>query len=283
MSHEEMFVVPLTSIKNNRVQFLPTRNPNHNLRHEAFCLAPSIRASMSVEASLLSPLIISVLFLLLFLFQLLRIEAGVEEALSFSARRTATLSTVAESGPVLLAESELFFHRALKETLPSEQYIYHGYKGVSLLGSCFRNEYVKLCASYKVKVPLLGKIGLTIPVKQTCCSRLWSGEAVSDQEYVYVTEHGSVYHRTGECESVKVRPKGVLLEEIGAKRNQDGSKYSACSYCAEENTSPRWVYITDYGTAYHYDLQCKSIKKTMKRIPLQEIGSRRRCAVCWKE
>ncbi|MCR5746751.1 MAG: pilus assembly protein [Lachnospiraceae bacterium] len=92
------------------------------------------------------------------------------------------------------------------------------------------------------------------------------------EEMVYVTETGSVYHRSLACSHLNLNIKSVDREKISYKRANDGSKYYPCEHCARGKGTPAVVYITDDGNRYHTSLSCPDLKRTIREVPLSEIS-----------
>lgn len=250
--------------------------------NETSCYFPTLKGNITIEAAMVTPFLIGLLLVLLFLFRLLQIEAGVQEALIYSARRVATLSSVTRDNTALLAESEAIFRKSLQEIAIPSKYIRSGTSGISLLESNFDEDYITICAKYEFRLPGLGIEKVSLPIIQSGISRKWVGEEYTNSDYVYVTMNGEVYHKNTNCSSIKVSVESVEMGKIGGMRNTDREKYSACSFCAEKNTDAKWVYITSYGSAYHTDLGCIGLRRNLQRIPFKDIGERRACKICWE-
>ncbi len=93
------------------------------------------------------------------------------------------------------------------------------------------------------------------------------------EEMVYVTEHGSVYHRSLSCSHLKLNIKAIDFSNISKERANDGAKYYPCEYCCNAHGgSPSTVYITDDGNRYHSTLSCGALKRTIREVPLSETG-----------
>lgn len=114
-------------------------------------------------------------------------------------------------------------------------------------------------------------------------TRAWTGydnEAAQpdEEDKVYVTEYGEVYHYSKSCAYLKLSIRAVDLDYIEKLRNADGSCYYACEECGRKCTST--VFVTSYGNRYHATLQCSGLKRTIQEIPLSQVGSRTACKKC---
>lgn len=90
------------------------------------------------------------------------------------------------------------------------------------------------------------------------------------EEMVYVTEYGSVYHRSLGCSHLNFNIRSTDYSSVSKERANDGSKYYACEYCCSHGSKPLVVYITDDGNRYHSTLSCGALKRTIKEIPLSQ-------------
>lgn len=152
------------------------------------------------------------------------------------------------------------------------------------MGSSFDRGYVELNADYTIRLPIGFFNEKGVRVSQTSKSRMWTGDADSNcgqnEDYVYVTEHGTVYHRNRECNYLDLTIRAVNYADVGAKRNKNEHKYYACSSCVAEKMWLSNVYITDYGTCYHASLGCSGLKRTIYLIPISEVGGKGACSKC---
>lgn len=117
-------------------------------------------------------------------------------------------------------------------------------------------------------------------------TRAWTGYDNSahgagdstEEEIVYITPDGSVYHRSRGCGYLKLSIVAVDKGFLDTQRNQDGSKYYSCEECGDAcgNT----VYITSFGNKYHSTLGCSGLKRTIIAVPISEVGGRGACSKC---
>ncbi len=153
------------------------------------------------------------------------------------------------------------------------------------------NDCIKINCRYLLRLPV-GIPGIeNIPVEQSLTYRYFTGHQVeplyewveadedASEEYVYITETGSVFHWSRTCSSLIVSTKGVLSDAVSAMRNDGGGKYYPCELCVSGN-KPDTVYITGDGNRYHYNMKCSALKRTVKTIPLSEAKNRRACKRC---
>lgn len=99
------------------------------------------------------------------------------------------------------------------------------------------------------------------------------GKTDQEEQMVYVTETGSVYHRKLECSYLNLSVSHISGNAIGAYRNQNGEKYSPCETCAKNQNPAGIVYITDTGNRYHNLESCSGLKRTVRLVKCSEIHS----------
>lgn len=171
--------------------------------------------------------------------------------------------------------------------------IVKGFGGLNFEGSSLfdGSDYIDIMVSYKVKLPvkifLIEKLLMTQRVRL----RSWTGypvtaayqiEEENSEGIVYVTETGSVYHRTESCSHIKLSVKAVIGIPVEL-RNDSGAKYYPCESCCKAKPSDyATYYITSDGTRYHVARECSRIKRSVKSIPLGGVGARTPCKRCYE-
>lgn len=260
--------------------------PNNTQRKSIFCkkapLCACYRASYTLEAAVILPLMAGFFAAILFFFRVLQVQTQVQEALIYASRKTACEASLAESPAVLRASAEAYFRNELGQYEIPQRYVNGGGLGISLLQSDFSDCYIELQADYQVKLPIRFFSVDGIRISQSSCSRKWTGDADDghQEDYVYVTETGTVYHRNRKCPYLDLSIRAVQYADLSGLRNRNEHKYYECSECVARNCAPAIVYITDYGTCYHMSLTCSSLKRTVYMIPLSETGGKGPCSKC---
>lgn len=241
------------------------------------------KASYTVEAAVIIPLIAGFLATILFFFRILQVQEAVENALYYAGRKTAVESSVIDSKEALFLSSEVFFRYALSESEVVTEYVEGGSLGISLLSSRILDDEICLHAEYRMQLPIaffeIGKLQLG----QMMRFRRWTGDEVQTNENtVYITETGDVYHKTLECQSIKLSIQKAIGIKIPFLRGKNGQKYDACSRCVTVFKFYNHYYYTDYGTLYHSNMDCSAIKRTVMAIDISEIGNRTPCSFCYE-
>ena len=142
--------------------------------------------------------------------------------------------------------------------------------------------YINLQVNYYIKIPISFFEVKGVSICQKSKSHKWIGDRTDGEQsdYVYVTKHGTVYHRSRKCHYLDLSIKSADYAQISGMRNKNEHKYSACSGCVVKNYVSGKVYVTDYGTCYHSDLACSGLKRTIYLILLEETGGKRACGKC---
>ncbi len=121
-------------------------------------------------------------------------------------------------------------------------------------------------------------------MEQRADCRKWTGWSVAEgsdeDQWVYVTQTGTVYHREYTCTHLELSIRSVAEAEIAALRNENGEAYRKCMQCRYAENAFGRLYITNQGDCYHKDLGCSGIKRTVRMIRLSEVGTRRPCSRC---
>ena len=263
-----------------------TKDIRMRIQRASFCIC--MKGSYTLEVAVVIPLMAAYLVTLLFFFSILEIQCKVDEALLYAGRKTAVESSVVSSEEALLLSAETYLLYALKDDKLVEKYIEHGCIGVQLWNSDFGKEIIVLRADYVVKLPIsLWGIG-EIKLYSQNMFRKWTGDRLleenenyADENYVYVTTFGEVYHKDLNCRSIHLSIQSTSIESIFFLRGKNGQIYKECKRCNWENDEKERVYYTDYGEWYHKNIACSSIKRTVDKISIEEVGNRRPCNYCY--
>ena len=267
--------------------------------------AKAFKASMTVEASIALPLFIFFFVNIMTLFNIVKIQCDMEAAMHQTGNRLSMEAFylcygkellggerggLAEAGAGLLGilqAKDLVLDYLGPEA--DKSCISEGREGISFIQSriLMGNDIVDIIADYKVH-PLIPVIGFEeFTVESRYYGHAWTGYDIelgfgqeeNEEEMVYVTEHGEVYHRSTGCEHLKINVSCVEMSELDILRNKDGKKYKACEYCGG-NIGAGTVFVTQYGDRYHSSVGCTGLKRKIYTIPISEVGGRRPCSSC---
>lgn len=291
----------LYSNKNKKTTFLQT------IRNK---IEVPLSASMTVEASICLPLFIFFMVNILAAFNIIKVQSDLEAALHQTGSEISIMAFDERfAGNLLLGDEDMNYDEGAEGLISSGGYFVYAIEGIkSYLGdsinkSCVKdgssglsfyssrvllgNDIVDIVVDYKVK-PIIPLIGFKeFPVQSRYYGHAWTGYDISlgvenqsqEEEVVYVTENGEVYHKSASCRYLKIDVKSVSLNSVVDARNSDGSKYYPCEYCGQ-NVAAGNVFITDYGERYHTSVNCPGLKRKIYTIPLSEAGAYRPCSSC---
>lgn len=141
------------------------------------------------------------------------------------------------------------------------------------------NEIIDIVVEYNIKIPYVNRLFYMV---QRGRVRAWTGEDISqNQQKVYITKTGKVYHKTKNCSSLVVKIRKAYYGQIEELRNRNGEKYAKCALCVNETlTDASGIFITEDGNRYHRDLKCGGIKRSIIEIDISQAGSRKPCSKC---
>ncbi len=173
--------------------------------------------------------------------------------------------------------------------------IRNGFQGISFEASSILKEEgcIDIVVSYQVIPPLRLLPIQSMKLLQRVRLRGWTGREVAatyslteeegEQERVYVTETGKVYHKSASCSHIHLSIQAVNGIP-DSRRNSSGGKYYPCKECCKGKEDPSGMFfITEDGSSYHTDRSCSALKRTVRQIPISEVGSRTPCKRCWKD
>lgn len=266
------------------------------------------KASYTIEAAVVLPLFITLMVFGMFTFRVLQVQSGVQKSINSASNIMAvTLGNLANQGesdkdvdtsgsePTIkgeLSEAALLAStialsggEIVKNKVPI-LYVDGGAAGFNFLNTSVEGNYVDIQVEYQMTFPvgLLGKY--TFPVSQRARTRKWVGydkaENTVESEYVFITEKGEAYHKNYDCTYLNPSVRRISKADLDAARNKGGGRYSQCQRC--KKTVPHgFIFITDYGTSWHSDINCKEIKHNIKKVPLEDVKySMRPCSKCTK-
>lgn len=219
-----------------------------------------MRGSLTVEASFCATAFFLALFSMLYLFQML---AGINQ----TQMRLASAVQQYECFGTKLGTAE----GLLKQSIWIQW-----------------NEKKEICfAEQLVKIPFLGGEFFQIPLYQQMKISRYQGKSMvpddkDTEEYVYIAENGSVYHKKQECVYLNPNIQGMEYQKAMRQRNRSGAKYKLCRRCSRnmQFTDNTVVYITIYGDSYHITKGCSGLKRTVRRVKLSETGNMASCSKC---
>jgi len=210
----------------------------------------SISGSLTIEAALVMPVFLFFMISVLYVFQIIQIQAETYQELHQRGNHIA----------------------------------FEGYQNREQLG----DGIVDLKETYRIKPLLLWQDFGQLKVVQNYYGYAWIGYDVSKgsssgevlEEQVFIAETGTVYHVTMDCTHLKLSITSVNSNTISSLRNDTGGKYYQCERCPREDNGI--FFITSFGTRYHSDVNCSGLKRTVSVLSLSEAVRQgyRGCSRC---
>ena len=163
-----------------------------------------------------------------------------------------------------------------------------GSQGVSFIQSEVTDpEYLDLKAVYSTKALFIPETFSSFQMINRVRMKVWTGydntvnqgKKETEEQMVYITETGTVYHTSRDCSHLQLSVSQVDAGALDALRNQHGAKYYICELCGDLGMA-EMAYITKEGNRYHTTLSCSGLKRTVITIPISEVGSRHACSRC---
>lgn len=279
--------------------FAPKGRPTGSRAKKASPSAP-VHGSVTVEAALVLPIFLFAMATLLFLIELISLSVIVHFAMYNAAKETASCGYAIEKavygglpdGMGVSGITKSYLESKVDEEL--EPYadlcsrISGGHEGVSLSSSRYERQTGRLYmkASYEVPIPFRLSGVPALKFQSRLCAKLWNGylgegfSAGGEEEMVYITKTGTVYHRSADCTYLKLSIRSVSSAELDGLRNRSGGKYYPCEKCIKDGEAPASVYIANYGNRYHNSLSCSELKRYIRCVPLSQVGGRGPCSKC---
>lgn len=283
-------------ITNGKAKLSP---PNVNEQKQdtgAFFFAP-LMGTLTVEAAVVLPIFLMVMIAVLQFGAVMGTASKLGAALSDTGKTIAVAAYITKYGGDTEGVPEIAA-AALTEAYAQGKVMSRAgdtssIKNANMLLSSFleNEETIDLVLTYRLRSPfgavrLPGNFFLKRARVRAWTGRSISGEDAGDGEgqggaYVYVTETGSVYHDDPDCTHLRLSIRLVDAGSLEFLRNKSGGKYHACEHCAD--ASPMgMVYITNEGNRYHSSLSCSGLKRTVRQVAKDDIGSLRPCSRCGK-
>lgn len=259
----------------------------------------SLPASATVEASLVIPLYVYMVLAVTYVLEMISMKSTMQQAMYSSVRQLARHAYTAQASGLIQSDcaktvvsvgmAKAFLMENLPEKFAVESRVKGGTAGIRVGNSRLLANGNELClkVAYTIENPFdifgIGKIDIC----QQCVSAAWLGaddtetskEQQGEDAVVYITIHGTVYHRDKKCSYLNPTIEKVPVLALQNLRNTSGGKYYACERCVK-NQAGGEVYITGYGARYHNNVNCSGLKRSIFSVPLSEVRDKRVCSKC---
>ena len=269
-------------------------------------------ASITVEASLVMPLIIFAVVSLIQIMIFMNVQLIVQSALYHQTMKASGYSFAAETvleclpdefsddehavmmGIIKNGVTELLIKHMVLNELGDEffdkPWINGGKDGVQVIFSCDADSNsIDVMLHYELRL-IYNMFGIrNVPIVARAYVNKWTGvtqiqsndnDESADGEKVYMTKGGTVYHLYRDCTYLSVKLTGVAYTEVNNRRNASGGKYYPCSTCCKGQAVQNKVFISKYGECYHTDISCRTIYHNILEVSKTDAENRRLCSKC---
>lgn len=252
-------------------------------KRASFCL--SVRKGVvTIEAALAIPLFFFAVLALFYMIEVMSIRTTIRDGMQYAAKEAAEdiyLNPVVTPGNL---EADIV--SAIGGERLERSIVVNGSGGIHCEKSRMSvlTGILELKVNYKIKLPVPVFAAAAVNMEESMRMKGWNGYIRSgfgqeNEETVYVTENGMVYHKDYHCNYLELSIRMVPYEQVDSLRNESEGKYHACERCVHGGAANE-VYITDYGERYHNSLSCSGLKRTVYAIPLTEAVGKGACSKC---
>lgn len=254
-----------------------------SFKRTSFC-PPGAKGIVTVEAALAIPLFVLAALMLFYMIEVMSIRTAIRDGMQYAAKEAAANSFV---HPWLTPGGlEADIVSAVGSERLERSIVVNGSGGIHCEKSRMSavTGILEMKVTYQVKLPIPVFAAASVPMEESMRMKGWNGYVSTgfgqqDEETVYVTENGMVYHRDYHCSYLELSIRAVPYGQVDSLRNEGQGKYHACERCARGGAADE-VYITDYGDRYHNSLSCSGLKRTIYAIPLTEAVGKGACSKC---
>lgn len=312
------YLIPCHLFSNYKIEF-PLQVRKKKFSGKTFFFASQgVKGSLTVEAAFVMPMVIYIVAAFSYLMMVMGLQIMLQEALDMAGRRLAGYAYVYEQIGTFAFEAEeevmqkepglgdlvkyglnsAYAWKLVREYAGEDwlerYFIINGENGVWIAGGDMLSEddIIDLVLRYTVKIPYLPGEGVGLHMVSRCRVKAWTGfekkvakaEEETEEEIVYITETGKVYHTNINCSHLRLSIDEVAFYNLEYVRNQSGGKYYACERCYRKNggadVGADKIFITKTGDRYHSDKGCSGLKRTVSEIPISQVGERGKCKRC---
>ena len=238
------------------------------------------KGSLTVEAAFVLPIFLFVVLAVIYLEKFVENEERLLWAMNRIARESSVDSALTG---IDMIKTPVYFQA--KGSL----YLKNNGLPISFLESGYDNksEHINVISGHIEKIPfpianmhtfIFGEKVSTRPFRGVY-SRKTDNE---DDVWVYVTKHGTVYHKTLSCTHLSLSISEVKFADLEYLRSVGGAKYYPCESCMKiNNPLPEMkVFICNYGNRYHSNRACSKMKRSITKVKLSDVGDKLPCSKC---
>lgn len=254
-----------------------------------FSMKKELKASATVEALMVIPIVFAFVYLFIWLLDVIRVHSMIGEIVNEAGRSIVAMSPIENvSGTLDMNDAEqlaasigvsIITDVYLKEKIEKSS-VGDEIRDVFCFMSSTESDAVSIDVYYTVapKLNLPGIKGMILT--NAFYSKKYVGFSGETEitEYVYITKESKVYHTSNECSALKTTIQTLSYDSLDKARNTDKGKYYPCTKCVDGASS--MVYVTPHGNRYHNAADCPELRIHVYKIPIDEVGERRLCSYC---
>lgn len=237
-----------------------------------------LKASLTVEAALAMTIFLFVVMALLNFFYVMRTQIQIQTALEQTGNQLVALPEEAS-----LVTASLLFQANLNFTKTDTTLIVGGAEEISLARSSVMGHepLIDLVAVYRMRIPFLPEGTVELSLVQRSRKHAFGEADFGDGEvdYVYITPQGTVCHESMYCTYLRPKTEEVKYAYVSNLRNENGSRYDACSFCCGGETTDT-VWITKWGETYHVSAYCRGLWHQVEQVRRSEVPDMKVCSKC---
>ena len=258
-------------------------------KRTSLCTSQQLQGSITVEAAVAIPIFFFAFVCILYVLELLAIQANVRSAMY--ATMDQLVVEVSRIPYVSTSRIETYLQEAIGEEWLLQSNIVNESEGIDCSEShvSMRTGVIDLKVKYKVQLPIgagyFGALGMQF--EESMRAKGWTGYVTgvfSDLEgFVYITDEASVYHTRYNCTHLQLSIQGVTSGRVEHIRNEYESTYIPCSKCIEKGKSAEnytTLYVATAGNHYHSTLSCSGLKRSIHAIPISQAIGKGVCSRC---
>lgn len=252
-------------------------------KRASFCFSGR-KGVVTVEAALTVPLFFLAVLALFYMIEVMSIRTTIRSGMQYAAKEAAEGIYV---NPLVTPGSlEADIVSSIGGARLERSIVVNGSGGIHCEKSRMSavTGILELRAAYQIRLPIPVFAAAPVNMEESMRVKGWNGYVRTgfgeeNEETVYITENGMVYHKDYHCNYLELSIRMVSYDEIDGLRNESQGKYHACERCVHGGAAGG-VYVTDYGDRYHNSLSCSGLKRTVYAVPLTEAVGKGACSKC---
>lgn len=261
------------------------KNVSQRPPHKERAVLSTLCGSMTVEAAMVLPIFLFAICNIIQFFVLMNFQNLLQMDMDNSVRQLSCVAYMeGEESKISESYAKMLILSGKAGEKAADVGIIGGKYGICFIRSELspNSEINSVVADYIWK-----RSGISIPFVQKSSYIPWIGKSFLEDEssdsdqYVYITQKGTVYHTSQNCTYLTRCIKSVLYSKVEEIRNISGGKYKCCERCiGEQALESNHVYITDYGDRYHRTKECSTLKRYIIKVKLSQVSGKKQCIKC---